>query len=207
MGSVENGNNTEKETPEQNEARVTGSDRGYLQTMSSSSPAGSVSRSPSPHTPAPEPPADPVAIQADLDAVAAWFVPNMPAWESDPALFALPRKADEEQMLRLDDLLEQHAFDECVSISTASAPLTAHPSASFPPQQQPQSQPQDPQHGQYVPSFRPTNLLVPSHNGPVSVTKPVPPPASLPRKLDAAAHSQRVVHPPRESCFKCVPVC
>lgn len=99
-------------------------------------------------------------------------------------------------MLRIDDLLEQHAFDD-------PAPTHFAHTASFSPQQQTQLQDTSAQNqpSQFVPSFRPTNLLVPSHNGPISVTKPIPPPAPLPRKLDSATHNQRVVHPPKEACF------
>ena len=35
-------------------------------------------------------------------------------------------------------------------------------------------------------------------------TKPVPPPASLPRKQSPSAINQRVIYPPKESCFKSV---
>jgi len=32
--------------------------------------------------------------------------------KSDTSLFVQPHKFDDEQMLQIDDLLEQHAFDE-----------------------------------------------------------------------------------------------
>lgn len=47
--------------------------------------------------------------------------------------------------------------------------------------------------------FRPNT----SH-GPISVTKPIPPPASLPRKHDPSALNQRVVYPSKDSCYKYV---
>lgn len=56
-----------------------------------------------------------------------------------------------------------------------------------------------------LPNFRPSSLLIPSHNGPTSLTKPIPPPASLPRKQDPSTANQRVVHPPKDSCYKSVP--
>ena len=46
----------------------------------------------------------------------------------------------------------------------------------------------------------------PPQSVPISPTKPIPPPASRPRKRDLAAVNQRVVHPPKESCFGYVPV-
>ncbi|KXN90993.1 Protein MGA2 [Leucoagaricus sp. SymC.cos] len=161
--------------------------------MSLSSPTVSASRSPSPHTPDPSDTQEPVAVQADFDAVAAWFIPlnnHKPAmpWDTDPALFAQPRKLDDEQMLRIDDLLEQHAFDECVAVSDPVSAFPAYP-------------PTSPAPAHFAHGSPPTNLLVPSLNGPISVTKPIPPPASLPRKIDAVAHNQRVVHPPKETCF------
>lgn len=73
--------------------------------------------------------------------------------------------------------------------------------------QRPQAQDQSTtnlQSNQVVPDFRPANLLLPSNNGVVSAIKPVPPPASLPRKFDSSSHNQRVVNPPKETCFKCV---
>jgi len=37
-----------------------------------------------------------------------------------------------------------------------------------------------------------------------AVTKPIPPPAALPRKPEMSPSNQRVVTPPKEACFKFV---
>lgn len=55
-----------------------------------------------------------------------------------------------------------------------------------------------------MPDFRASNLLAPSRHGPISLTKPIPPPAALPRKSDPSSVNQRVIYPPKESCFKLV---
>ena len=91
---------------------ATESTQTYLQTMSSSSPTTtSGSRSPSPRTPQSSPFAESAAFQADFDPTAAWFI-AMHRPKSDTSLFVQPHKFDDEQMLQIDDLLEQHAFDE-----------------------------------------------------------------------------------------------
>lgn len=100
-------------------------------------------------------------------------------------------------MLRLDELIERHAYDDSPSsgfnsVLSYSSPRV-HPTTNL-------SSP--PTHADpVVPDFRVSNLLVPSRNGPISLTKPVPPPASLPRKPDPSSMNQRVIHPPKESCF------
>jgi len=123
-------------------------------------------------------------------------------------------------MLHLDELIEQHAYDELVSIRSVSINLLDLPSSSLSsgfnstlsyssppiyPTNKSSSPPTDAE--PIVPDFRVSNLLVPSLHGPISLTKPIPPPASLPRKLDPTTINQRVIHPPKESCFKFVPSC
>ncbi|XP_006460767.1 hypothetical protein AGABI2DRAFT_220937 [Agaricus bisporus var. bisporus H97] len=157
--------------------------------MSSSSATAADSRSPSPHTPDPSDSSQPVVVQADIDAAASWFIPmhhsqsKQPPWGSASAVFP-PHKLEDDQILRIDDLLEQHAFDEYASSYRSLSPSTTNL-----------------QSNQVVPDFRPANLLLPSNNGVVSAIKPVPPPASLPRKFDSSSHNQRVVNPPKETCF------
>jgi len=36
---------------------------------------------------------------------------NIPQWVSDP-LYTLQHKTEDDQMLRLDELIEQHAYDD-----------------------------------------------------------------------------------------------
>ena len=38
----------------------------------------------------------------------------MPPWASDPSVYSASHKPEEDHMLRLDDLIEQHAYDEYV---------------------------------------------------------------------------------------------
>lgn len=74
------------------------------------------SRSPSPSTPEPSDPLEAVNIQSELDLSSSWYHsmhPNkMVPWASNPSIYNAMHKAEEEQMLRLDDLIEQHAYDE-----------------------------------------------------------------------------------------------
>jgi uncharacterized protein len=46
-----------------------------------------------------------------------------------------------------------------------------------------------------TPSFTSQNVAI------TTTTKPMPPPAARPRKRDLATINQRVVYPPKESCF------
>jgi len=50
-------------------------------------------------------------------------------------------------------------------------------------------------------SFLTLNTIVSSQNVAVTPTKPIPPPTSRPRKRDTIFDNQRVVYPPKESCF------
>ena len=45
--------------------------------------------------------------------------------------------------------------------------------------------------------------VVPHHSIP-SISKAIPPPATVPRKPELTSSNQRVVYPPKEACFKCV---
>ncbi|KJA27887.1 hypothetical protein HYPSUDRAFT_130659 [Hypholoma sublateritium FD-334 SS-4] len=153
------------------------------------------SRSPSPLTPEPSDSLE-VNIQSDLDLSSSWYnSTKMPPWASDPLVYSASHKPDEDHMLRLDDLIEQHAYDD--------SPSSGFPSAlnfSSPPTY-PSTSNSSPSNSESVtPDFRASNLI-PSRHGSISITKPIPPPASLPRKHDPASMNQRVTHPPKESCF------
>ena len=52
-------------------------------------------------------------------------------------------------------------------------------------------------------SMHASDLLVPA-SAPISPIKPIPPPAARPRKRDSFAACQKVVYPPKESCYKYV---
>ncbi|KAG6881973.1 hypothetical protein C0992_013030, partial [Termitomyces sp. T32_za158] len=84
---------------------------------SSSSTATTGSRSPSPSTPEAIDSLDSVAVQSDLDS---WYLSAMQqpkpfgaqtSWEMTPSTFLTPRKSEDDPMLRLDELIEQHAYD------------------------------------------------------------------------------------------------
>lgn len=87
---------------------------------SSSSAATTDSRSPSPSTSEAIDSLDSVAIQNDLDS---WYLASMQQpkplgvqmpWEVTASTFLTPRKSEDDHMLRLDELIEQHAYDEFV---------------------------------------------------------------------------------------------
>ncbi|KAF8210590.1 hypothetical protein K438DRAFT_1809974 [Mycena galopus ATCC 62051] len=98
---------------------------------------------------------------------------------------------EEEQILHLDDLIQQNAYDDSPSSLFASPKPSskADPAVAQPP---------------FVPSnfsgFQPSNLFTASRNDRVSSTRPVPPPTSLPRRMDSPTNF-RVVYPPKESCY------
>ncbi|KNZ80876.1 Protein MGA2 [Termitomyces sp. J132] len=169
---------------------------------SSSSAATTSSRSPSPLTPEAIDSYDPAAIQTDLDS---WYLSSLQQpkpsgaqfpWEMTTSDFLTPRKSEDGQMLQLDELIEQHAYDDSPMSSLNSPPTYSSPALQS-------------MHG--IASSQASvdtplsdfsrlsnNLLL---SGPVSVTKPIPPPASLPRKQDPSSMNQRVVRPPKESCY------
>ncbi|KAF5380460.1 hypothetical protein D9615_004629 [Tricholomella constricta] len=171
---------------------------------SSSSATATTSRSPSPATPEAFDSLDSIAIHSDLDLSSSWYLPSMQqhkplgahaAWDMNTSDFVTSRKSEDDQMLHLDELIEQHAYDDSPA-STFGSPAT-YPSPSPKPAHVNSSRPPV---DRIVPNFRPGNLLIPSRNGPM-VTKPIPPPASLPRKQDPSSMNQRVVRPPKESCY------
>jgi hypothetical protein len=85
--------------------------------MSSSSTAPSDSRSPSPLTPEASDSQDPVAIHTDFDSASSWYLSmdaktgQMP-WAPPAALYHTPHKVEDNMMLRLDELIEQDAYEE-----------------------------------------------------------------------------------------------
>lgn len=195
----------------------------FFHLFMSSSPSFSLSspRSPSPRTPEDSEYADSVAIHSDVGLSSSWYM-SMAAkvaqqsWAMDPLAYHSPSKGEDNDMLRLDDLIEQDAYDECVRSSkhrlnlltvppSVSSPSPSHASSSS-------AHPSPPTHHKEAlsnysmlqPDLRPTTMLVASQNGLMTLTKPIPPPASLPRKLDPSAMNQRVIHPAKDSCYKCV---
>ncbi|GLB37660.1 putative ig-like, plexins, transcription factors [Lyophyllum shimeji] len=171
---------------------------------SSSSATAAGSRSSSPSTPEAFDSLDPIAIHSDFELSHSWYLSaaqqhkplgTHAPWDMNTSEFVTPRKAEDDPMLHLDELIEQHAYDDSPA-SNLNSPL-AYPSPRPKSSHVEPLPPIDP----VAPNFRPGSLLISSRNGPTSVTKPIPPPASLPRKQDPSSMNQRVVRPPKESCY------
>ncbi|KAG6860764.1 hypothetical protein C0995_007796 [Termitomyces sp. Mi166 len=166
----------------------------------SSSATTTDSRSPSPSTPEAIDSLDPaIQSQSDLDS---WYQPKplgaQTPWEMTIPDFLTSRKSEDDQMLRLDELIEQHAYDDSPVSSLNSPPTYSSPALQSTHAVASSQAPVDTP----LSNFRPSNnLLLSSHTNPISVTKPIPPPASLPRKQDPSSMNQRVVRPPKESCY------
>ncbi|KAJ7141458.1 hypothetical protein C8R44DRAFT_659204 [Mycena epipterygia] len=173
--------------------------------MSSSSSAatGNDSRSSSPpHTPEASDSRDPVAIHSDFD-IGSWYrsdaenlLSPQSSWQLDPVLQINPHKYEEDdQILHLDDLIQQNAYDDSPSsLFNSPEPSSQTDSQTDLATIQPTFAPPNPS------GFHPSNLFTASQNDRVSATKPVPPPASLPRKHDPSTNL-KVVYPPKESCY------
>lgn len=85
--------------------------------MDSTSSTTQPSRSPSPSTPESHA-LDPITIQAELDLSSSWYLSgvrttkgNVPPWVLDPVCTP-QHKTEDDQMLRLDELIEDHAYEE-----------------------------------------------------------------------------------------------
>lgn len=84
----------------------------------------------------------------------------------------------------------------CTSSSQISSPRPQVPQLCAQLLQQEQASPRSPSSADFFIASRNTTTL----------TKPEPPPASLPRKLDSISLNTRIVTPPKESCLKLVRV-
>ncbi|KAF8904421.1 hypothetical protein CPB84DRAFT_1772998 [Gymnopilus junonius] len=171
--------------------------------MSTTSNTASGSRSPSPLTPEASESPELVTIQSELDLPSSWYPISMHSakgtvlpWASDPSVYTTPHKAEEEQMLCLDELIERHAYDDTPSSSFNSTMNYSSPPSYPPVSNSPPGHPES-----VLPELPADKSLAPSLHCPMPLTKPIPPPASLPRKSDPSTVNQRVMHPPKESCF------
>jgi uncharacterized protein len=85
---------------------------------SSSSATAPASRSPSPLTPDVSDAIDPLSVQSDAEHTSSWVIATeiskaRQSWGE--SMFALTQnKSDDEHILRLDDLIEPHAYHEYV---------------------------------------------------------------------------------------------
>lgn len=127
------------------------------------------------------------------------------------------QKPDDERMLKLDDIIQKNAYDECAYPRVFLAP--AHPACSprssacsgaeasniHPPSDatQPELASQEALRASFRRSIHDSSLSIPPfsqlHSTPI-----VPPPAMRTCKRDPASIPRRVVYPQRESCCKYV---
>ena len=84
-------------------------------TMDSTSSTTQPSRSPSPSTPEPSGALDPISIRSELDLTSSWYLSGMHTAKdnvlSDP-VYTPQHKTEDDRMLRLDELIEDHAYEE-----------------------------------------------------------------------------------------------
>ncbi|KAL1680354.1 hypothetical protein EV122DRAFT_262382 [Schizophyllum commune] len=166
--------------------------------MSSSSATASESRSPSPRTPAPSAAHDiATAVPSEF-----WFaspklrMSEMP-WTGADGVLAYPQKVDDQSMLRLDELLEENAYDEPPQAGSDMASVQPSSTASSTPAPAPAPMDMVP----VLTSYSPESNFLTAPAAPLTSTKPVPPPAPLPRRFDPNMFNQKVVYPPKEACF------
>ncbi|KAI0062883.1 hypothetical protein BV25DRAFT_1884501 [Artomyces pyxidatus] len=168
--------------------------------MSSSSATATGSRSPSPATPATPDSShslETIAIHSELD-LSTWYKalsasnsnPGTAAYWEDGADVANVAKEEDGDILSLDDLIQDYAYDDLNSHEVASSnpPLDSYLDSIADPIEQPT-------HDDTVVPPVTVSPWCPTHT-----TKPAPPPASQPRKRSLTAASQTIVYPPRESC-------
>jgi hypothetical protein len=177
--------------------------------MSPTTAAAMDSRSSSPETPETSDVPHNVTIHNEPPS---WYIAKdvsaITVWDGDPF-----QKLDDERMLKLDDILQEHAYDEyahpCVSLSPAQSPCSSACSGveSSPANIRSLSDATQPELASLEPLRtslrRESGLSIPPlsqmHSPPI-----VPPPAMRTCKRDPASISRRVAYPPRESCYKYV---
>ncbi|KAI0305727.1 hypothetical protein B0F90DRAFT_1700490 [Multifurca ochricompacta] len=174
---------------------------------SSSSQTATASRSPSPTTPSTPDSSDNIQLtpfRTTID-LSTWYKtlsaePTSPSavyWDENPPRFFNPAKEDGANILSLDDLIQDSAYDDSSSpgLSTTAVPTVPSKVIRTPISNTPST---SPSHPFMDCDLSPAVTMVPPQV-PISPTKPVPPPASQPRKKNPSA-SQTVVYPPKESC-------
>ncbi|EGO00107.1 hypothetical protein SERLA73DRAFT_107088 [Serpula lacrymans var. lacrymans S7.3] len=176
--------------------------------MSSSPTAAMDSRSSSPATPDSPDGIHPVAIHHDNE-FSSWYhslrpgksFPELSAWDEASHCLAVA-KSEEERMLQLDDLIDEHAYDEYDSRPSLSGMEALFPhTRPFATGIKSQSNGHAPAPQTPAPTapLMESDFMV-SSQGQVSCTKPIPPPAVRPRKRDPSTTPHRVVYPAKDSC-------
>ncbi|KAG8213932.1 hypothetical protein J3R82DRAFT_10678, partial [Butyriboletus roseoflavus] len=155
------------------------------------------SRSSSPETPETSDVPHNVTIHNELPS---WYRPlpiakntsTIGVWDGDPF-----QKLDGEHMLQLDDIIQEHAYDDsaCPGVvisppNTCSTSDATQPELVYPEPLQTSLRRPIPESGLSIPP------LSQMHS-----TSIVPPPAMRTCKRDPASIPRRVVYPPRESCY------
>ncbi|KAG0698126.1 hypothetical protein DFH29DRAFT_984006 [Suillus ampliporus] len=164
------------------------------------------SRSSSPATPESSDGHHPVTLHHDHD-LSAWYnsirprktISEIGVWDNE-SMYSVTNKPDNENMLQLDDLIDEHAYEDSACSAAESSPVlpqvipdclkpeAIHVAGS----ENTVSAAQTP-----VPE---SDYLVPS-NTQMHYSPAIPPPAVRTRKRDPSAAPHRVVFPSRESCY------
>ncbi|KAG2037407.1 hypothetical protein BDR03DRAFT_1010671 [Suillus americanus] len=173
--------------------------------MSTTTVTAMDSRSSSPTTPESSDGHHPVTLHHDHN-LSAWYnsirprktFPEIGVWDNEP-MRSVMNKPDTERMLQLDDLIDEHAYEDSACSAPESSPVLPQvipdclkPAAVHPTGDSCVSTAQAP-----LPE---SDYLVPSHMQ-MHCSPVIPPPAVRSPKRDSSTAQHRVVFPPRESCY------
>lgn len=173
--------------------------------MSTTTVAAMGSRSSSPATPESSDGHHPVTLHHDHN-LSAWYNSIRPrktfseigVWDNE-SMRSVMNKPDNERMLQLDDLIDEHAYEDSACSAPESSPVLPQvipdclkPDAIQPTGDSSVSTAQGP-----LPE---SDYFVPSHMQ-MHCPPVIPPPAVRSRKRDPSTAPHRVVFPPRESCY------
>lgn len=126
------------------------------------------------------------------------FTPLMASWDGDGSCAALD-KPDDGRILELNDLIEEHAYDDSPPGSGIEhSPLFSRPPSDFNCSET--TVPTDSLYPSSQASPQQSEFHLPSHAH-LACTPIVPPPAMRPRKRDLSVVPHPVVCPPRDSCY------
>ncbi|KAF8432917.1 hypothetical protein L210DRAFT_3710267 [Boletus edulis BED1] len=147
--------------------------------MSTTTSATMESRSSSPKTPETSDVPHTVTIRGELPS---WYI-----WDGDPF-----RTPDDERMLQLDDIIQEHVYDDSACSGVENSPPNNHAP--------PELASLEPLRTSLRRSIHESGLSIPPLSQMHSISI-VPPPAARTCKRDPASIPRRVVYPPRESCY------
>ncbi|KAF8123646.1 hypothetical protein EV363DRAFT_1547406 [Boletus edulis] len=150
------------------------------------------SRSSSPKTPETSDVPHTVTIRGELPS---WYSPlpiakgasAITVWDGDPF-----RTPDDERMLQLDDIIQEHVYDDSACSGVENSPPNNHAP--------PELASLEPLRTSLRRSIHESGLSIPPLSQ-MHSTSIVPPPAARTCKRDPASIPRRVVYPPRESCY------